>query len=149
MTSSGDRIDKIESTANLSQQYLDLKLEVEHLHRVVDRLQSLALLLAGGLAFGLFISLAISGWFAYSLEVQKRAARRAERRFESDRQEFVDRVNALQTRFNTLEQSVERDLSAFETQRQRDRRAILQLQERLNALSGQDEPVLTDPDSPD
>lgn len=141
MTSPGDRIGKAESAANLPQQYLDLKLEVEHLHRVVNRLQSLALLLAGGLTFGFFISLAISGWFAYNLEVQRRAADRADQSFETDRQEFVDRANALQIRINTLEQGVESDLAAFEAQRQRDRRLIIQLQGRLDALTDRDSSI--------
>lgn len=141
MTTPSDRIGNVEPKANLSQPYRELKLEVEHLHRIVNRLQSLALLLAGGLTFGFFISLAISGWFAYSLEVQKRAADRAGQGFEADRQEFIDRVDALQTRINTLEQSVERDLAAFEAQRQRDRQLILQLQGRLDLLTGDSGPT--------
>lgn len=148
MTSSGDRIGNVEPAANLPQPYRELKLEVEHLHRVVNRLQSLALLLAGGLTFGFFVSLAISGWFAYSLEVKKREAKQATRVFEAERQEFIKRVDALQTRIDTLEGSTERDLATFETQQQRDRRLLVQLRGRLDALTAEKPPAATAAEDP-
>ncbi|MEO0947480.1 MAG: hypothetical protein AAFY11_04920, partial [Cyanobacteria bacterium J06641_5] len=148
MTSSGDRIDNVEPTANLPQPYRELKLEVEHLHQVVNRLQSLALLLAGGLTFGFFVSLAISGWFAYSLEVEKREAKRTTRVFAVERQEFIERVDALQTRIDALEAGTERDLATFRTQQQRDRRLITQLRGRLDALTDPNNPAPVSEDPP-
>lgn len=148
MIESGDRNRNSEPATKLPQQYFDLKLEVEHLQRVVDRLQGLALLLAGGLAFGLLVSLAISGWFAYSLQVQRRATTQAERRLAQEREVFLERVEDVQVRLDSIEQSWERLRDADRLQAQRDRQLILQLRERLNALTGDIEPVVPESEAP-
>ena len=80
----------------LQEQYLNLKLEVEHLYSKVDRFRGLFQTLVSGLVIAIVIAIGISGWFAYRLLVQQQIAKREANRTAADAAEMREKIEQLE-----------------------------------------------------
>lgn len=81
---------------------------VEELEIKLQRLQALAQTLISGLIVAILISIGVSGWFAYRLNVQQQTAQRKAEEFEQTEQELREQLDSLEQEFTRQQQEIER-----------------------------------------
>ncbi|MFB6277292.1 MAG: hypothetical protein ABEI32_14230 [Halothece sp.] len=110
---------------------------VEELEIKLQRLQALAQTLISGLIVAILISIGVSGWFAYRLNVQQQTAQRKAEEFEQTEQELQEQLNSLEQQFTKQQQKIERLNEQLPQELETLSRAVNSNQRQLNVLQQQ------------
>lgn len=123
----------------------NLSESVENLEIKVQRLQGLAQTLIGGLIVTILmtigVSIGVSGWFTYRLNLQQQTAQRKVEEFEKTEQELRAELESLEQDFTEQQEQIERldqqlpqELETLSNAVSSNQRQIKVLQQQLNPL---------------
>ena len=128
-----------ETIDTVQQQHLNLKLEVEHLYRNVDRLSGWLQTLVSGLVIAILIAISISSWLVYRLLIQEQIAQREAQKAAETQAEILERVKQLEEQLQSLDRLAElTDITQINQQE------LKQLRDRLNEIATKQRQLTTD-----
>jgi|GEM_PF-5701686 archaellum component FlaC len=118
----------------VEQQQVNLKLELERVHKDVSRLRGWIQLLVSGLVLATLISIIISSWLTYRLLVQQEIARREAAKAATTQEEMLKRVEQLEQQLQSFTGEFPGQLADLTDQNLVTQQELQRLRERLNQL---------------
>ena len=95
------------SLENLQEQCLNLKLEIEQLHRNVEMLRKWLQTLVTGLIVAIVVAIGIVSWFAYRLLIQQKLAQLEAEKTANTKTELLGRIEQLEGQIKRQTEQVE------------------------------------------
>jgi regulator of replication initiation timing len=123
-----DTLDAVE------QQQVNLKLELERVHKDVSRLRGWIQLLVSGLVLATLMSIIISSWLTYRLLVQQEIARREATQAATTQEEMLKRVEQLEAQLQGFTGQFPGQLADLTDENLVTQQELQRLRERLNQL---------------
>lgn len=118
----------------VSQQQVNLKLELERVHKDVSRLRGWIQLLVSGLVLATLISIIISSWLTYRLLVQQEIARREATKAATTEEELLKRVEQLEQQLQSLAGQFPGQLADLTDENLVTQQELQRLRDRINQL---------------
>jgi regulator of replication initiation timing len=121
----------------VEQQQVNLKLELERVHKDVSRLRGWIQLLVSGLVLATLISIIISSWLTYRLLVQQEIARLEAAEAATTQEEMLKRVEQLEQQLQSFTGQFPGQLADLTDKNRVTQQELQRLRERLNQLEAQ------------
>lgn len=134
-------LDKEISLEMLHEQHLNLKLSFEELQSRVDQTRGLLQTIVFGLVVAVFLTISISGWFAYRLLVQEQISRREteqaaaiDAKMLEQIEQMEDRLNRQKEQIQTFKEEVPDELNTLTDTVQSNQRQLQILRDRIKQI---------------
>lgn len=131
----------METIQDVQQQQVELKVEIERLHRDVERFRVFFQTLVSGLVITILVSFGIAIWYAYRSFSQQQIARQTADETAAIQEELMGRVEQLEETIQRLERNFPDQLADVSDEVQSSQTDLRQLRDRLSDVEAELEAI--------